>query len=154
VVLDFGCIKHFPRQHLRIWRDAMRAALERDSATIRRLMIDARSVPDPARYDFDYDVRTIYNFYEPWLRDIPFQFTREFAERTWRMSFIDSPNKFRMNTPKDWFLADRTLFGLYSMLARLEATANYRRSVIELIYEPGEPRPAPFTEAEVALLRR
>ena len=70
------------------------------------------------------------------------------------MSVVDSPNKFRMNTPKDWFMADRTLFGLYSMLARLEATANYRRCVIELVYEPGEPRPAPFTEAEIALLRR
>jgi predicted unusual protein kinase regulating ubiquinone biosynthesis (AarF/ABC1/UbiB family)/DNA-binding transcriptional regulator YiaG len=154
VVLDFGCVKRFPPAHVALWRETMRAAMARDGATIRDLMIGSRSVPDPARYDFEYDIRTLYTFYQPWLRDAPFQFTREFAEATWRMAVVDNPNKFRVNTPKDWFLANRTQFGLYSMLGRLEACANYHRPMLDLLYEPGEPRPASFAESELALLRR
>ena len=153
VVLDFGCVKRFPAEHLNLWRGAMRATLERDPAAVRRLMLDASTVPDPARYDFDYDVGMLYHLYEPWLRDVPYRFTREFSERAWRISVADNPNKFRMNTPKDWLLANRQLFGLNSMLARLEATANYRQKMIRLLYEPNEAPPAPFAESELALLR-
>jgi predicted unusual protein kinase regulating ubiquinone biosynthesis (AarF/ABC1/UbiB family)/DNA-binding XRE family transcriptional regulator len=154
VVLDFGCVKRFPQDDLRTWRDAMRATLERDTAALRKRLVDARTVPATAHYDFDYDVWMIYNFYEPWLRDAPFRFTREFAQRAWQTSVVDSPNKFRINTPRNWFMANRTQFGLYSLLGSLEATANYRECILDLLYSPGEERPAPFTEAEIALLRR
>jgi len=154
VILDFGCVKRFPQHHLRTWRSVMRAALERDSAAVQRKLKEAHVTPDSTRFDFDHSVNMLYNFYEPWLHDGPFRFTREFAERAWRISIVDNPNKFRINTPKDWFMANRTMFGMQSLLARLEATANYRRAIMDLLYEPGESRPLPFSDAELALLRR
>ena len=46
-----------------------------------------------------------------------------------------------MNVPREWVFAHRLQSGLYALLARLGATANWRARLVDLLYAPGETRP-------------
>jgi hypothetical protein len=108
-----------------------------------------RLLLDPPRYDFDYHARMLMAAYAPVL-SVPFHFTRAFVERSWRALIIDNPNRFVINTPKDWVFVMRAKWSIYAVLARLEAQGDFRQPLLDLLYEPGEARPAPFTAEELA----
>jgi hypothetical protein len=90
-------------------------------------------IPDPKRYDFQYHDHMLELLYEPWLKDAPFEFTSAFVARTFRAILLDNPNRFRTNLPKDWVFVNRLQWGLYAVLARLGATANFRRPMLKLL---------------------
>lgn len=152
VFLDFGCVKRFPAAMVGLWRALGRSILERRFDVTRRVWIETGSVPDARHYDFDYCVRMMVQLYEPWLSDEPFRFTREFVERTWRLLAVDNPNRFRSNVPKDWVFTSRLQWGVASVLARIGAEFDFRGIALDLLYEPGEPRPPPYTPEERALM--
>ena len=150
--VDFGCVKRFDARHIEQWRAFARANLERDISRANRLWIEMGMVPDPARYDFDYHLRMIRTLYEPWLLDRPFRFTPEYLARVWNATGFENRNRSKMNVPRDWVFAHRLETGLYALLSKLEATAHWRRKILDILYRPGERRPDPFTEQEVAAL--
>jgi hypothetical protein len=47
--------------------------------------------------------------------------------------------------------ANRMALGLFALLSRLEARADYREITLNLLYEPDEQRPPPYTETELSL---
>ncbi len=152
VFLDFGCVKRFPATMIGLWRALGRSVLERRFDVTRQVWVETGSVPDARRYDFDYCVRMMVQLYEPWLSDEPFRFTPEFVERTWRLLAVDNPNRFRSNVPKDWVFTSRLQWGVASVLARLGAEFDFRGLALDLLYDPGEPRPPPYTREERAMM--
>lgn len=150
--VDFGCVKRYEAAHVARWRSFVRATLERDVPRANRLWVEMGLAPDPARYDFDFHQRMIRTMYEPWLLDRPFTFTSEYLARAWKATSFENRNRSRMNVPSEWVFAHRLDTGLYALLAKLGATANWRRKMLDILYGPGEPRPEPFSEHEVALL--
>jgi predicted unusual protein kinase regulating ubiquinone biosynthesis (AarF/ABC1/UbiB family) len=151
--IDFGCVKRFEGPQIGRWRAFIRATLERDIPRANRLWIEMGLAPDPARYDFDYHQRMIRTLYEPWLLDRPFRFTPEYLARMWNATGFENRNRARMNVPKEWVFAHRLESGLYALLTKLGATANWRAKILDILYAPGEPRPQPFSEHELALLQ-
>jgi len=151
--VDLGCVKRFQAQHVERWRSFVRATLEHDAARAHRLWVEMGMTPDPARYDFDYHQRMIHTLYEPWLLDRPFRYTPEYVERLWHTISFGNRNKARLNVPREWVLANRLESGLYTLLAKLGATANWRKKILDLLYEREGGRPPPFLEHEVAALR-
>ena len=111
-------------------------------------------IPDPAHYDFESHHRMVLTTYEFVLREPSFQFTTAFMRRLIDARGRDNRGKFRVNLPKDWIFANRMALGLFALLARLEAKADFRGALLDVLYEPGEPRPAPYTEAELGLFVR
>lgn len=93
---------------------------------------------------------------EPMLHDEPSTYTRAFARRAIAASMnADSPyvaTLRRLNMPAEYLLLNRITFGLNSLLARLEPTANWHRIVGELV--AGEPPSTPLGEAEAAFFAR
>jgi predicted unusual protein kinase regulating ubiquinone biosynthesis (AarF/ABC1/UbiB family)/DNA-binding transcriptional regulator YiaG len=150
--LDFGCVKRFPADHLALWRSIIRALLERDFSRSAALSVESGYVPDPDGFDFAFNHRLSLHIYEPWLRKGPFTFTQEFIERTWRMSWLENQNRFRMTTPKHWVFTYRLNWGLHALLARLGARGDWRAMILELLYAEGEARPEPYSDSELALL--
>jgi predicted unusual protein kinase regulating ubiquinone biosynthesis (AarF/ABC1/UbiB family) len=153
VFVDFGCVKRLEASHVALWRAHLRAQLERDQPRANALWIEMGMVPDPARYDFDYHQRMIHTIHEPLLLDRPFRFSSEYMARVWNATGFENRNRAHMNVPRDWIFVHRLQSGLYALLAQLGATANWRRKILDLLYRPGEPRPAPFAKHEVAALR-
>ena len=62
--------------------------------------------------------------------------------RTLDEAFSKNPNKFRMSLPRgDFIFLNRVQWGLFSVLATLGATANWRQMFMPLLYGPGEKWP-------------
>ena len=150
--LDFGCVKRFPAEHLTRWRSLVRAILERDFARAADLWIESGYVADPEGFDFAFAHRLSLHLHQPWLAERPFTFTREFIERTWRMSWPQNRNRFRLTTPKHWVFTYRLNWGLHAVLARLRARGDWRSTILDLLYREGEQRPLPYSDAELAVL--
>jgi predicted unusual protein kinase regulating ubiquinone biosynthesis (AarF/ABC1/UbiB family)/DNA-binding XRE family transcriptional regulator len=150
--LDFGCVKRFPAEHLTLWRALLRALLERDFARAAELWIESGFIPDPAGFDFAFHHRLELHLHQPWLADGPFTFTPEFIERTWRMSWPENRNRFRLTTPKHWVFTYRLNWGLHAVLAKLGARGDWRSTALALLYGDDEARPAPYSHSELALL--
>jgi len=148
--LDFGCVKRFPAEHLTRWRAITRAILERDFARGAELWIESGYIPEPDSFDFAFHHRLSLLLYQPWLVEGPYTFTRDFIERTWRMSWPENRNRFRLTTPKHWVFTYRLHWGLHALLARLGARGDWRSTILDLVYGQDEPRPPPYSQSELA----
>ncbi|HEY3256606.1 MAG TPA: AarF/UbiB family protein [Polyangiaceae bacterium] len=154
ILLDFGCVKRMKPEQVSWWRSFLRAYLERKFEQARELLIQMDMIPDPAHYDFEAHYRMVLTTYEFSLSEAPFRFTPAFMHRLIAVRGRDNPGKFRVNLPKDWLFANRMVLGLFALLSRLEAKADFRGALLDALYEPGEPRPAPYSETELRLLVR
>jgi len=153
VVLDFGCVKRFTPPYLASVRATLRAYLERDFGAARRLMLEGEVVPDPRGYDFDFHHRMVLRSYEYLLGEEPFHFSPEWVKETLRFCAFENVGQSRMRMPRHFLFATRLLVGLVALLARLRARVDCRSVVLDALYAPGDPRPAPFTAAELQALR-
>jgi predicted unusual protein kinase regulating ubiquinone biosynthesis (AarF/ABC1/UbiB family)/DNA-binding XRE family transcriptional regulator len=149
VLLDFGCVKRLSPETVSWWRTFLRAYLERRFEVARHLLIDVGMIPDPANYDFDSHHRMVLATYEFCLRDAPFQFDPAFMQRLLNARGRDNRGKFRVNLPKDYLFAQRMALGMFALLARLEAKGDFRTLMLDMLYDPAELRPAPFSESEL-----
>ena len=60
------------------------------------------------------------------------------------MTWVDNPNRFQTNIPAEWVFLSRFQWGMFAVLAKLRAEVNWRRRLLDLVYEPGERRPPPI----------
>jgi len=150
--LDFGCVKRFPADHLVRWRALLRAILERDFSRAAALLVESGYVPNHEGFDFAFHHRLSLHLHQPLLTEGPFTFTPEFIERTWRMSWPENRNRFRMTTPKHWVFTYRLNWGLYAVMAKLGARGDWRSPILDLLYGEGDARPRPYADSELALL--
>jgi predicted unusual protein kinase regulating ubiquinone biosynthesis (AarF/ABC1/UbiB family) len=151
--LDFGCVKRLSPEALHLSRTSARAIFERDVATLRQIGVSAGVIRQPGRFDHLAQHRLNIALYEPFLREGRRRFTREYLARTWRMMWLENPNRFRTNLPRDWVFLLRLQWGLYSILADLGAESDWRARLMDLVYEPGQARPRPYAEEELAFIR-
>lgn len=146
-LLDFGCVKRYPPEFIALWKRLLRSALEDDAAAMREVAEAMHIIRDASRYNFDYHRQMLHALYAPWLTDKPFRFSSEYVSDTWRAMIVDNQNKFRMNMPRQWMFANRLQWGLFAVLALLDAEAMWRTTMLDLLYAPGEPRPRPLAPA-------
>lgn len=130
--LDFGCVKRFPEPMFLTWRELVRAHLAGDRARFRALAVELGFFrADDRTLDADRVYDYFAYFYEPFHDDREFAFTREYNQRSFRQIF--SPDgKFagmqrHLNMPRDFVFVNRIHWGVYSILARLGARANFHR---------------------------
>jgi hypothetical protein len=145
VFLDYGCIKYFPEDMMRSWKELVRAHLDGDRAEFCRRLVElgffrpgTDLAEEPLYEYFGY-------FYEPFRVDRDFTFTREYNAKSMEMVFKPSgdikPLHRQMNMPRDFVFVNRIQWGVYSVLAQLGATGNWHR-----IHREYLDRTAPITE--------
>jgi predicted unusual protein kinase regulating ubiquinone biosynthesis (AarF/ABC1/UbiB family)/DNA-binding transcriptional regulator YiaG len=147
-MLDFGCVKRMTSPQVSWWRAFLRCYLERRFDAARDSLIEMGMIPDPARYDFESHHRMVLTTYEFCLREGPFRFDAAYMRRLINARGRDNRGKFKANLPKDWIFASRMGLGQ----ARLRAKGDFRGAMLDVLYEPGEARPAPYTDTELSLL--
>lgn len=152
--LDFGCVKHFPRDMLDNWRRLVTSHVRGDKADFRKTVIALEFVkPDcPLETDLLYDYWAY--FYAPIERDEEFTFTREYNSKSLKMVFAPdgkfAPIPKHGNMPRDFVFVNRIQWGVYSVLAQLEARANWFRLQQQHVFDPSWPGQAPVIEAVAA----
>src|SRR5262249_47802048 len=71
--------------------------------------------------------------YRPWIYNGPFRYTHDYVRESFRVFGFDNPNLLRTNVSEDFVFVNRLQWGLNSVLAILNAEANWRREMLSLL---------------------
>jgi len=139
--LDFGCVKRYDPNFIKIWKAYARSVLLRDRKEADKNIVQLGFAPRPEKFDFDYQDRMMISLYEPWMTEGKYKFTRSLAQGTWNTMMLDNPNRYYTNVPRDWIFASRLQWGLYSVLAEMGAEFDARKIALELLFAKSEKWP-------------
>ena len=150
--IDFGLVKHFKADEVEQFARLIRAMLDREASEFRRVAeeVDVLRPNAPFTDDEIYEWFTAY--YELILTDEPITVTSEYSGKLLYKTFDARTNEIlkHANVPPTFALIQRINLGLFSLMGKLEPTANWRRISEELwVWTDGEPS-TPMGEAESA----
>jgi predicted unusual protein kinase regulating ubiquinone biosynthesis (AarF/ABC1/UbiB family) len=136
--LDFGCVKYFPAEMLASWRALVRSYFARDPDAFRAKLVTLGFIRDDVALAGDKLMRYFGFFYEPFAEDRVFTFSPEYNARSLRMVFAPDGEFAGMskllNMPPDFVFVNRIQWGVYSILAKLGASANFHRIHREYLF--------------------
>ena len=151
--LDFGCVRRFRAEFVEQWRAMVRSALEQDQKHFREAVVGIGLADEGGSFDFEAHQAQYLFLIRPWLTEGAVTLTPEFVAETYRALLVSNPNRAQLRMPRELLFANRLQWGLYSVLARLRSTLPLRGDILDILYEPGEPRPAPFTDSQLERYR-
>jgi predicted unusual protein kinase regulating ubiquinone biosynthesis (AarF/ABC1/UbiB family) len=144
--LDFGCVKYFPPDMLRDWKQLVRCHLEHDPPAFRRQLVKLGFIPADSTLDAGLLVRYFAFFYAPFAEDREFTFTSDYNRKSLGMIFAPEGEfaglSKKLNMPPDFVFVNRIQWGVWSILAQLGVTMNFHRIHREYLYD-AEPGPLP-----------
>jgi predicted unusual protein kinase regulating ubiquinone biosynthesis (AarF/ABC1/UbiB family) len=147
--LDFGCVRRFSTELVSAWRTMVRSALAQNRGAFREAVTRIGLVRKSEGFDFDAHYRQYLYLLRPYLTAGAMSLTPEFVADSYRALLVSNPNRSRLSMPRELLFANRLQWGLYSVLAQLRPTLSLRDGILDILYEPGEPRPPAFTESEL-----
>lgn len=152
--IDFGLVKHFEPDEIDQFARLIRAMLERDAAAFRRAAEEVEVLRPGAPFDDQEIYDWFAAYYELILEDEPIQVTPEYSGRLLYKTFDARTNEIlkHTNVPPTFALIQRINLGLFSLMGRLEATANWRAISEELWVWTDAPPSTPMGEEEAAWL--
>ncbi len=150
--LDFGCVKALPAPTLAGLRELCRGALEEDRTQVRGAA-ERLGLLLPGT-DGDAVVNAFSHLYVPFRRDVAEPFPPVLSAPALRAAAGARFSEVRRDVriPAELPFVNRTVVGLYSVLARLGASANWHRIARE--YAFGDPPSTALGEAEHAWAER
>jgi predicted unusual protein kinase regulating ubiquinone biosynthesis (AarF/ABC1/UbiB family) len=132
--LDFGLVKHFTTDELRVFASMVEAAaVDHDPDTFRRILEETGMLRRDAPVGTDAVAEYFSLFYDAVRTDAEMTWTREYANSVVRHTFDrSSPISQYATVPRAFVFIQRINLGLYALLGELGATGNYRRIASEL----------------------
>ena len=152
--LDFGLVKHFAAEEIEVFSSMIRTmVLEHDPAAFRAVVEDAGLLVRDAPID-TADVGVYFSHFYDFVRsEGPATMTAQYASETVRRTFDTSSPITRWATiPPAFVLIQRINLGLYAILGRLHATADWRHIAEELWPMTSGPPSTPIGREEAAWL--
>ncbi|MGQ0824574.1 MAG: ABC1 kinase family protein [Actinomycetota bacterium] len=154
--LDFGLVKHYAREEVGLFEDLVRTlVIERDIGAYRRTL-EAGNILQAGAPITDDEVKAYFgHFYEFVMEDGVVSFDDEYASESVRKIFDLQRNHEvtrYANVPPMLLISQRINLGLHAVLARLHATANFRRIAEELWPFVDAPPSTTMGEVEAAWL--
>ena len=152
--LDFGLVKHFQPDELAVFEQMIDAAVLRpDPARFRAVVEDVGLLRRGAPISTEDANRYFEAFYAIVRDREPNTITSAYASALVRRVFdTDSTIAQHSTLPRSFVIIQRINLGLYSILARLHATASWRSIAEELWPMTSGPPSTPLGEAEAAWL--
>lgn len=132
--LDFGLVKHFEPSEVGQFASLIQAMISRDHSTFRRTAERHHLLRPDAPFTDEQVYEWFVGYYELILDDRPVTVTPEYTAGLLRKTFDAKANEILKyaNVPPTFALIQRINLGVFSLLGRLEATANWRRISEEL----------------------
>jgi len=152
--LDYGLVKYFTGPDTVQFERLIRAMLSENSSGFRAALEDFGLLRRDAPFSDVELYEWFSHYYAIVLTDGPITLTPEYASSMVRYNFDAKANQILKyaNIPPSFVLTQRINLGLYAILARLGATANYRAIAEELWPWIDGPPSTPIGEAESAWL--
>jgi len=132
--IDFGLVKHFEQAEIDQFARLIQAMLERNAAAFRATAEEVNVLRPGAPFTDQEIYDWFAAYYELILEDRPVTVTADYSGKLLRKTFDARTNEILKysNVPPTFALIQRINLGLFSLLARLEATANWRAISEEL----------------------
>lgn len=152
--IDFGLVKHFDQAEVDQFVRLIRAMLERDAGAFRLMAEEVEVLRPGAPFDDQEIFDWFAAYYELILDRVPVHVLPEYSARLLHKTFDARANEIlkHTNVPPTFALIQRINLGLFSLLGRLEATANWRAISEELWTWTDGPPSTPLGEEEAAWL--
>ena len=135
--LDYGLCKAFTPAEV-VWFERLITAMciTHDMEEFIRLSVEVGVLSNPERFTLDQLEGYFSHFYDPVLEDLDLTITPEYASESVRRYFdLSSPYAEVMkaaNLPPAMVIVQRINLGLFSLMAELGATRNWRRLAEEI----------------------
>jgi predicted unusual protein kinase regulating ubiquinone biosynthesis (AarF/ABC1/UbiB family) len=155
--LDFGLVRRFDTEELARFRGMITAmVIDRDPDAFRRAVVTAGLLHADAPVSTEEVVEYFSRFYELVRQPGPVTCSPAYASATVRQTFNrQSPVTRYTTVPASFVLIQRINLGLFALLGRLGATADWRRITEEIWPWVDGPPSTPLGKAEAAwALRR
>lgn len=140
VLLDFGCVKYWKPEFIEEQRRIVQAALAGHIDEFVRANVAAGIFIEHDQLDPMPFLRVLQTLAMPFDRDHEFHFTKDFVN-TINDNMLKAANPRSMRMPKDLTFANRVWWGLFSVLAALDARFNAHHIVKPLLYKNPEDFP-------------
>ena len=152
--LDYGLVKYFTDADALQFERLIRSMLTKDASDFRAALVEFGLLRGGAPFSDEELYEWFSHYYEIVLTEGPVTVTPEYASSMVRYNFDAKTNQILKyaNIPPSFVLTQRINLGLYAILARLGATANYRAIAEELWPWVNAPPSTPIGEAEAAWL--
>ena len=151
VFLDFGCVKAFGTATRERLRAVHLAVMADDPGALLPALRAAGIAPAGGDVDITTVLRWFRLAHEPMNADAPATYTPDYARRLAAAS-TDPRSEYQsalrsLAMPADYLMLNRITFGVNSLLARLEPTANWQRIMRELCQASAPSTPVGEAEA-------
>lgn len=125
--IDFGCVARFSKSTIDQLRSIFIPLLNRDFEAFKVASIESGFVGDEERFNFKDHYEAMMLTCEP-VNSEPYQyrFNHHYVREIFRRMVLDTPNLPYSNIRKEMVFLQRLQFGMYSILADLNATADWR----------------------------
>jgi len=138
--LDFGCVKYFPRDMLADWKQLVTSYMHGDPELFRAKLVALDFMKRDSPLETEKLMRYFSFFWQPFIHDREFEFTREYNSRSLGMVFAPS-GEFagltkQLNMPAHFVFVNRIQWGVYSILGQLGAKMNFHRMHREYLALP------------------
>ncbi len=134
--LDFGCVRPLPPAMLEALRRLTRAVRDDDREAFREATLALGVVGEPRRFDYEHFFTVMEHLYRPLVAP-SFTFSAQYVREGFALNGPRSPNSRTMAMPPAYVWVARLKWGLWSILARLDARGSFRPLLDELLAQPG-----------------
>ncbi|MDH5672627.1 MAG: AarF/ABC1/UbiB kinase family protein [Myxococcales bacterium] len=135
VFLDFGCVRRFDAAFIDAERKLARAVVDGRREVFREVVEATGMVADGRRFDFDLHWDMFCHQYEPFATP-RFRFTSNFVRRVFEFARPSNTNLRRLAFPPQWIWMQRLLWGLYAVLAHLQAEGRFAEELRVALEQP------------------
>lgn len=137
--LDFGCVRRFDTEMIDTWKRVAITILDDDLAGFKTEWPKLGFVPNPKKFDWDYQWKAVQDLYLP-LKTRGFRFTDDYVQNSYGLQVFDNPNKMKLRMGPEWLLLNRLQWGLYAILAKLDAAGDWPTLFRASVESPTTPK--------------
>ena len=123
-LLDWGCVVQYDRPFVEAWKNLARVTLGGHRDQLPEALERAGFYEPGTAFDFDAHWEIMLYLYRPFLT-ADFRYTPDYVAESWRLFLVDNPNLRTLRMPRPWTFANRLQWGLNSVLASLDAQADW-----------------------------
>ncbi|MGE0784809.1 MAG: ABC1 kinase family protein [Sandaracinaceae bacterium] len=124
VFLDFGCVRRFEEDFIEKWKAFARSMIDGDRAVFPERYRALGMVGTERGYDWDGQYEVVSYLYRPLTQREPFmRFDDDYVRGSYAVLLFDNPNQRKTACPPEWLLLNRLQWGMYAVLAKLDARA-------------------------------
>jgi predicted unusual protein kinase regulating ubiquinone biosynthesis (AarF/ABC1/UbiB family) len=135
-LLDFGCVKKFDKEFIKIYKSMIKSIVIKDSKGIRKAYVDLGFVEEHETEKLDALEEFSDFMAAPYINKDEFDLAQNLHKlKEGQIEFKKMSDKVGFRLPKDFIYLNRTLFGVGMILFKLRVSINFYKEMEPYIFD-------------------